>query len=66
MTDGLAARYPEVSTPVRVVVVFVTVAALSMAGFIFWMIFLNPAWDHCANKVDGRLVEHKCSEGPPG
>lgn len=49
----------------RGVVLFLIVATLSIGGFVVWMVFLNPAWDQCASRIDGQYVEHNCSEGPP-
>lgn len=49
----------------RSLVVLAAVVVLAITGFVVWMVFFNPAWDQCASRVDGQLVEHKCSEGPP-
>lgn len=45
----------------RLVVAYVGGVALAMV--LVLVIFLNPAWNTCADEVDGRVVEYRCSEG---
>lgn len=46
-------------------VVLGAIAALLLVGvgLLAWGVF-NPAWDRCADVVDGKTVEHACSDGP--
>ena len=48
----------------RFVAAFCAGAALAVASV--FVMFMHPAWDKCADEVGGgKLVEYKCSEGPP-
>jgi hypothetical protein len=47
----------------RFVAAFCARTALAVASV--FVMFMHPAWDNCADEVDGKLVEYKCSEGPP-
>jgi hypothetical protein len=47
----------------RFVAVFCAGAALAVA-FAFDA-YMNPEWESCADEVGGKLVEYRCSEGPP-
>lgn len=47
----------------RFVAAFCAGAAIAV-GSVF-VVFMHPAWDNCADEVGGKLVEYRCSEGPP-
>jgi hypothetical protein len=47
----------------RFVAAFCAGTALAVASV--FVMFMHPAWDNCADEVGGKLVEYKCSEGPP-
>jgi hypothetical protein len=38
-------------------------AGVALAIALVFVSFMNPAWDTCADEVDGRVVEYRCSEG---
>lgn len=50
----------------RSLVVLAAVVVLAMIAFVVWMVVFNPASYQCISRVDGQLVEHRCSEAPPG
>jgi hypothetical protein len=52
-----------VTAPAKVALAVVVIAVLALAGVVAWSVF-NPAWNQCASYVDGRLMQHKCSEDP--